>query len=114
MAAKQDRKTQSITSTDVGSQAPAAATTSDTAIELPPPAVTETTVELPAALLQPETLPGPALEETSIEEPVQEPPAPAPIAPTPRFGPSCPTCGSTAVGIAGGMRHCNQCGASWA
>jgi hypothetical protein len=26
---------------------------------------------------------------------------------------SCPKCGSTACGIAGGMRRCNQCGASW-
>jgi hypothetical protein len=25
----------------------------------------------------------------------------------------CPNCGSTAVGIAGGMRNCNQCGHRW-
>ena len=25
----------------------------------------------------------------------------------------CPNCGSTAVGIAGGMRRCNQCASSW-
>lgn len=27
--------------------------------------------------------------------------------------PICPKCGSTACGIGGGMRRCNQCGASW-
>lgn len=27
--------------------------------------------------------------------------------------PVCPRCGSTACGIAGGLRRCNQCGASW-
>src|SRR6266403_1909804 len=27
--------------------------------------------------------------------------------------PVCPKCGSTATGLAGGMRRCNQCGESW-
>lgn len=27
--------------------------------------------------------------------------------------PICPECGSTATALAGGMRRCNQCGASW-
>jgi hypothetical protein len=36
-----------------------------------------------------------------------------PPPPPSQFG-HCPICKSTAVGLAGGMRHCNQCGASWA
>lgn len=27
--------------------------------------------------------------------------------------PACPACRSSATGMAGGMRHCNQCGLSW-
>lgn len=27
--------------------------------------------------------------------------------------PACPSCRSSATGMAGGMRHCNQCGFSW-
>lgn len=33
-------------------------------------------------------------------------------APKPK-GPACPKCGSSAIGIGGGLRHCNQCGHSW-
>ena len=31
----------------------------------------------------------------------------------PKVGIVCPLCGSTACGIAGGQRHCNQCSHSW-
>lgn len=34
-------------------------------------------------------------------------------APMPPPKPACPTCGSLAVGMAGGMRRCNQCGEQW-
>lgn len=27
--------------------------------------------------------------------------------------PKCPICGSEAVGVAGGLRRCNQCGQTW-
>lgn len=30
-----------------------------------------------------------------------------------QWRPSCPECGSNATGLAGGMRRCNQCGATW-
>jgi hypothetical protein len=34
--------------------------------------------------------------------------------PPPGVRSTCGNCGSTAIGVAGGMRHCNQCGNSWA
>jgi hypothetical protein len=49
---------------------------------------------------------------TSRTDPVHDPNA-ATHFPVGHRRPICPKCGSTACGIAGGMRRCNQCGASW-
>lgn len=58
----------------------------------------------------------PLAEPTPEPEVVETMPTPVPEAastPAPvRTGPICPACGSSAVGIAGGMRRCNQCGHS--
>ena len=50
--------------------------------------------------------------ELGVEPSVTFPAIP-PEPPTRPTGPSCPNCSSTAIGIAGGMRRCNQCGNSW-
>ena len=47
-------------------------------------------------------------------EPKSEPKPQSPAQTTARSGIACPSCGSSACGIAGGMRHCNQCGHAWA
>ena len=69
--------------------------------------------------------PAPALQKEAATPPWSVPASPQPEVipvvdqtpaspPTPRVGLFCQACGSSAVGIAGGMRRCNQCGNSWA
>ena len=84
----------------------------------PPPPSQQGPTELPSVVQEPPV--APVIEKT---EAAQEPVAPEPTSeePTPvaasapvRTGLTCPVCGSTAVGIAGGLRRCNQCSHSWA
>jgi len=71
----------------------------------------------PAKEPEEETTPTPAISSPAPEPPAPKPPA-APIPTITRVEgytrPTCPRCGSTAVGVAGGMRVCNQCGNAWA
>jgi len=58
----------------------------------------------------PEPEPEPAPEPVKASEPEQKP-VPEIHHPT---KPACPSCGAHAIGHAGGLKHCNQCGMSWA
>lgn len=51
-------------------------------------------------------------EEKAEEEAPEPPPAPVETQTKPPQ-PSCGKCGSIAIGNAGGMRRCNQCGHQW-
>lgn len=95
---QQDRETQTITPAEVGS------------VESVLPEVTAT-FETPEEVKLEKVQPEPEVIAAPPEpEPLAAPPVPPPTA---RYGPSCGVCGSTAVGIAGGMHHCNQCSHSW-
>lgn len=106
MAKRTERETQTVKSSEVGSL-------EDVLTEKPAKALTE---EAEAVVEIPDTIPTPAAVIAPIADPVPEPnPEPQPTAQaTGRLGIACPSCGSSACGIAGGMRHCNQCGHSWA
>jgi len=100
MAKRYEREKQTVAPGEVGS--------ADTVL-------TESPEEVPSS---PEPAPAPPKEKPAAptvapivveKEKTPPPPPPAPV----RVGPACPSCGSNAVGVAGGMRHCNQCGISF-
>jgi hypothetical protein len=64
---------------------------------------------------EPEPLPSKSLPQETPEPakvPTEEP-VTVTAAPAAYTGLVCANCGSHSVGIAGGMRRCNQCGHSW-
>jgi hypothetical protein len=106
---RQTRETQTIGSEDVGS------------LESLDPSLTKAEEE-PGPATVPEPEPLPTKQPPAQKAPVPEVPVvvdKAPIAPPPNpsapvvVGPACPKCGSGALGVAGGMNRCNQCGHSW-